>query len=508
MPRNTNDPVNLPAAAFIHPDLDTRLKTANALSADQRDAAVSNAIKAAKDYAAGADPTPTPTPTPTPVSVTPPSGFGWDFTTHPIAVTKQVSGTFTTTLDPKSKVNAAIFSGAEYWVVLGNPNTGDALSESTGVGSIAVALKKLNDNTAVTGGRIRVKGGVGNGIYDLMNGVNDSGAANGLTGIRPTKHTGFIGYGAARPITGPIRLGLTYTSQGDGSYTAPRNNVARVLDLANTNAAGDYVEIVERADEATVVSSNGFFVTSSGDTNPNRLRIKRPDGAPVTDANTRVILLTDCMHIGGAAVDIYVENMELQGGITGGFNANSGGGRNLVLVDVASKYCGKQGVGGNAFAFSSIVGFVGLWRCEGVRSAQDAISTTGSFFILTVDCKGRDCGMAGSTSNNGLTQHVNMIGIDLNGEYFRNSGGNLRNIGDTQVWALGTYCHDDRGDKIFAGPLDPCDFNLGGNAKGWFQDIRAAGSTISLATDASTITNLRNATLPNQKLTNGQVNTY
>jgi len=443
-----------------------------------------------------------------PVDITPPSGFGWDFTANPLTVTKQTSGTFTTALDPKSKVNSAIFSGPEYYVVLGNANTGDGLTEATAVGSIAVALNKLNTNASATGGRIRIKGGVGNNLYDLMNGVSDSGAANGLAGIRPTKHTGFIGYGSARPVTGPVRLALTYTSQGDGSYTASRNNVARVLDLLNTNAAGDFLDIVERADEATVVSSNGFFVTSGTDTNPNRLRIKRPDGAPVTDTNTQVILLTDAMNIGGNNVDIYVENMELRGGITGGFNANTGGTRNMVLVDVASKYSGKQGVGGNAFAFSTITGFVGLWRCEGVRSAQDAISTTGTFSILTVDCKGRDCGMAGSTSNNGLTQHISMIGIDLNGEYFRNSGGNLRNIGDTQVWALGTYAHDDRGDKIFGGPLDPCDFNLGGNAKGWFHDIRAAGSTISLATDASTVTNLRNATLPNQKLTNGTVNNY
>jgi len=67
MPRSTNDPIRLPGGSFIHPDLEARVAAANALPAAQRDAAMSNAIAAAKAYAVGAPiPTPTPTPAPTP----------------------------------------------------------------------------------------------------------------------------------------------------------------------------------------------------------------------------------------------------------------------------------------------------------------------------------------------------------------------------------------------------------------------------------------------------------
>ena len=63
MHRNTNDPIRLPAAAFIHPDLQSRVDTANATAPAGRDAAVEAAIVAAKAYATGA-PTPTPAPSP------------------------------------------------------------------------------------------------------------------------------------------------------------------------------------------------------------------------------------------------------------------------------------------------------------------------------------------------------------------------------------------------------------------------------------------------------------
>lgn len=356
---------------------------------------------------------------------------------------------------------------------------------------------------------------------EFSTGVNDAGNSLGGGLVYPTKPIAFIGYGSTKPITGPWRKGLAFTLTGNGGgvYTVARSNVGRVLDYSTTDANGDFIEIPARVDEAAVrAATSGWFVDTSGN-----LLVKRADGVQPTDANTRVYLNAAAFGIGSNNVDVYAENIEIHGGDSG-VNARVGNTRNVVLVDMVSKYAGSQravtagtarpSLGGNAFSFAGFAtgSFIGLWRCVGARSAQDAISSTSNsgspFYVLTVDCVGRDCGMDGQTSCNGLTQHVNVIGIDLNGEYHRNAGGNLRNIDSTQIWALGTYAHDDRGDVIFGGPLNPCDFNLGGTAKAWFQDVRAANSQISLATDSSTSAYLRNASLPNTKILNGAVVSY
>lgn len=450
-----------------------------------------------------------PGPSPEAVILAAPNGFAWDFALHPITVTRQVNGTVTTNLDPKSKVNATIFSGPAYYVTQGATNTGDGLTEATAVGSMAVALKKLNDNAGTTGGRMIVKGD----LFDMSSSINDPGNTNGLTGIRPAKHVGVIGVlgsGGKKPVFGPVRLGLAFTASGNGSWNVVRSLTARVLDLLSVDANGDYAEIPLRADAATVEASNGYYQYPSTDaTNANVLKIKRQDGAKPDDTNTRVLLSSDAFHVGTGNFDVYMENMEIQGG-QHGLRA-IGGTRNIVCVDTVSKYAGGPAApGGSAFNMASLGAgsFVGYFRCVAARAAQDGFTTTGDFYSLTVDCKGRDNGMAGSTSNNGLTQHLTMRGIDLGGEYYRNAGGNVRNIDDTIIWAPNTYAHDDRGDVIFGGSLAPCDFNLGGRAKAWFDTIRAAGSQISLATDSSTIVNLKAATLPNQKIVNGTTNNY
>ncbi|WP_294196511.1 hypothetical protein [uncultured Sphingomonas sp.] len=95
-----------------------------------------------------------------PMIIAAPSAFAWDFTNHPLTVNKQSNSKFSASLDPKSKVNASIWSSTvEYWVVAGKDNSGNGLSEATAVGSIAAAIKKLNDNTSATAGRIRIKSG-------------------------------------------------------------------------------------------------------------------------------------------------------------------------------------------------------------------------------------------------------------------------------------------------------------------------------------------------------------
>ena len=428
------------------------------------------------------------------------SGFGWDYTAHPINIYQSSPGRYRTDLDPRSKVNAAIWSGPTYYVDGSRPNnSGDGLSEATAVQSIAVALNKLNTNASATGGRIMIKNSAGG--YDRTRDTNDTANTNTLNNIVPSKPVAFIGYGG-KPLVGPF-ANLTYTQDGL-SYIAPRSAVNRVLFLDDK---GKYsIEAVQRASVADVNAYGGWIQDGAN------VRIRHPQGDVISNANAKVFVGAPGFTVGGNNVDVYIENVEYIGGSGGCVTSLAASTRNLVFVDVEGHHPGGVGaLARNVFPVDNQTGFLGFWRCVAYGGSADGFNihgVSGQVYVLLVDCVGFDNGRTGSTSNQGLTVHEGCIVFDLNGRYFGNAGGNVRNIDTSQMASFGTSCNDDRGDTIFGGLVSPVDFKFDNTAKFWGVDILAKNSNSSLDLSSGAVVNLRRALLPNGITGVGTVNYF
>lgn len=397
-----------------------------------------------------------------------PEGFLWDQAKYPVSVYPIANGRYGVGAEPRSLVAQAIWDGPVYYVDAAAANSaGGGLTPATAVKSIAVAIDRLNKSGAA-GGRILIKGGA----YDRTMDTTDSGASNGLGGITCQKHTAFIGYGGV-PEIGPFQL-LNFAADA-GAYIAARTNVAKVFDLLNRDEFGDYIEIVKQADAATVNAGSGWFQDGAN------VRIRRPDGAAVTNANTRVFLAGDGMQLGASNVDVYCEGLYLQSGIAACFRSLVASSGNIVFNRM--RLAAPGAVARNTVAIDNRTGLFAAFNSNASKGTSDGWNfhgVTGQLHVLLVDTRGDDNGRIGATSCNGFTLHENVIAIVATSSFRRGAGGTVRNIGSSQMWALATTSQDDLGDQPFGGPVPPTQYQFDDTAKAWLYDCSALGGNCSL----------------------------
>lgn len=409
-----------------------------------------------------------------------PEGFLWDQAKYPVSVYPIANGRYGVGAAPRDLVSASIWAGPAYYVDAAAANSaGTGLTPATAVKSIAVALDRLN-KSAAAGGRVFIKAGA----YDRTMDMVDSAASNGLGGIVPEKNVAFIGYGGVVEI-GPFQL-LNFTPDS-GAYIAARSAVSRVIDLVNRDEFGDYIEIGKRADAATVNAENGWFQDGGN------IRIRRPDGAAVNNANTRVFLAANNAQLGSGNVDAYYEGLSFQAGAGVCFRSFAASTGNIVFNRV--KCSGPTNAAINAVAIDNRTGLFAAFNCDASKGTADGWNfhgTTGQLHVLLVDTRGDDNGRTGATSCNGLTLHENVRAIVVTSRFRRGAGGTVRNIGSSQMWALATTSQDDRGDVAFGGAITPTQYQFDDTAKAWLYDCSALGGNCSLRVSSTASVVARN----------------
>ena len=411
--------------------------------------------------------------------VAPPSGFDFPFADYPLAIRRR-GGRYLTDFKPEAHASAAL-AGPSYFVDIASGNDGNAgTSWGAAVKSIFVATQL--GNAAGVPFNVAVKAGV----YSRSNSFTNGGPM-----VIPTQPAAYRAIGGRVTCWAGGDLGWSGSPDGTygNCYAVARSNVTVVLDLAQANAFGDPAELVRVADATACNATTGSWAQVGG-----TLYVHRADNLAPSNANSRVLLVVDAFALDGTGKSIYLEGFDFQGGANGGVFVQGAVARTLVFVDCSTRYAGGPSHLYDGFRIFDTTGPAVLVRCVAASNAKDGFNFhwgqggTPALYPVTIDCRGYDNGRHDSQSNNGLTSHDGVVGVDVGGRYHDNFGANVVSNSASRLWCLGTEARDSLGDGPRGGDVEPVDFNTQETTTFWLERTKSSGSARSLvAGDTSTI---------------------
>ncbi len=270
---------------------------------------------------------------------------------------------------------------------------------------------------------------------------------------------------------GIVKFGCndTYTWVADATYTntykITRSSAGSVYNPFLRDRFGNAVMYTKAASAAACNARPGSWYTDNVTVYVNPF-----DGAAVTDATASVYLTSDTFAInwGSAPQHFFVDSndeasaWDIMGSRVKMFGtAYAASPKILAMRRVSARYASSTSSDyWNGFGFDNWWGLIWLEGCYAGRASADCFNfhnTLGTqpLYVVTLNCRGVDTGVFGAGSNNGLTLHENVIGIDVAGRYEFNQGGTLRNINTSKCLAHGSTFMSDRGDLYLSGGTVP-----------------------------------------------------
>jgi hypothetical protein len=328
-----------------------------------------------------------------------PNDFVW---THAVKPKIYIDGgVYKAEVSPREYVNPAIWTGAAYHVDVVGGSTGN-----TGIGAFDgdFSAPAQQISAAITAGnatgapyRIYVKAG----YYAGSRCINGS-AQN----IEPNQPCAIIAVGG--PVYNNAGDAIIAWTQ-DGTYTNLYKHtvasIARVFDLAQTDADGAPLELTVASDLATCNSTDNTYILTGG-----VLYVNRADGAAATTANTLVTRALTAATFMTCTTDLYFEGIKFCGGVGGAFYVDPVATRNVVTVN-----CEYIGSGSATYLFDGhrvrrTIGLVLDVNGKCWANAKDGFnyhtdSSGGIMHVVLVNPTANGNGRFASVGNNGITAH-------------------------------------------------------------------------------------------------------
>jgi hypothetical protein len=346
----------------------------------------------------------------------------------------------------------------------------------------------------------------------------------GLNGVSPTVDL-YVTSATTRTIFGMFETSSVYTpfaldATNTNCYVITLANADRVTNRLTQNAYGwntDFTNYATAAALNAATLTNDGWVVDTG-----KLYIRRLDSAVPSYVNTRIYRASGTNNFKiSSAVNVFVENLDGEGGSNGVFDYQMTVQQLTTKVFVAKNCTARYGggtvnTGAKGFAVNGMHGLAYFYGCDASANATDGHnfhdSVTSGQQFLTVNCSGSDNGRGTSQSNNGLTCHETCIGIDLAGNYPNNRGGSVRHVNASKMLCAGTYSTD-LGDIALGGGTVPTSFYTDTNATMWCDRTKAGltaggSNTAYFAATSSTLhrRNTKTAGAPNGG--GGTIDTY
>lgn len=371
-------------------------------------------------------------------------------------------------LDPKTMVNAAIWSGTAYYVDPAKAdNAGDGLSWANAKRDINAAITAGNATAAPYRVYCRYSDS-----YHQTRSINGSGGT-----VEPTQHCALIASdpslssGRCRHYAGTIETfsatpDVTYTN----TYTGGPSSAVRVFDRINLDSHGNYTELTNVVDQATCDTTPGSWVDIGAS-----LAVRRTDGLQPTLANTLVTRNINVASMQTCTVDMYVEGFDFEGGPSGAFWADAIATRNLVFINCTFKYAAQTSTPLSSLRVRRNTGLVYFDGCEASQGWADGFNFhrdngTSLMYVLCLNCWGWNNGKVGSTSNNCFTTHDDIISAFLSTRQMGESllGADMHCIETTKSWFVGA-----RVKTTANGDTHPASFKASNNAIMWLDSVTA-----------------------------------
>ncbi|MFG1306751.1 hypothetical protein V5F34_21735 [Xanthobacter autotrophicus] len=392
-----------------------------------------------------------------------PAGLGWDASSYPISLVsyRDMGGVRVGSISGYSP-----WASAEYLSCRGGTQiyvsaTGSDSSGAGTIGSPYLTVNKAIQIANAAGQPATIWLSAGAYFRNASGGYIN---APGSTTL-PTVPFCLMAYG------GIVQYGCidNYTFVADTTYTnthkIARSSAGAVYNPSLRDSFGNAVMYTKAVSAAACNARPGSWYTDGTSVYVNSF-----DGSAVTNATASVYLTSDTFAInwGSAPQHFFMDvaddgsSWDLLGSrvkiIASAYGASP---KIIAMRRVSTRYASSVSADAwNGFGFDNWWGLIWLESCYAGRASADCINFHNTLnaqplYAVTLNCQGVDAGVFGSGSNNGLTLHENVIGIDVAGRYRYNQGGTLRNINTSKMLAHGSTFSDDRGDLYISGGLVP-----------------------------------------------------
>lgn len=257
------------------------------------------------------------------------------------------------------------------------------------------------------------------------------------------------------PATGRMVSGVfdTFTTALDGTYTncysVTIGGVDRVTNRLVQNAYGNNVDYVLFSTAAALNSAT--ITADSYAYEGGKLYMRMLAATQPTPTNTRVYRTSVPFFKWTAEVNVYLENIDGEGGQLGVFEYTRSAAATKKCVFVSKNCTAKYGggnvnTGSRGFSIDGMRGLAYLYNSTANANATDGLNfhdvQLNGLQRLTINCVANDNGRGTAASCNGLTDHEDVVGIDIAGQYLGNHGGSVRPIANTKTLNIGTMATD------------------------------------------------------------------
>lgn len=385
-------------------------------------------------------------------AVSPPVGWMW---TLPFNIVRHDSTFAPTNFD----VSRYAPAGKAYYVATNGNDLADGLTPATPLRKILTALGKADVDVVY----------VAAGDYHRDYQWN----------VSPARNVAVIATGGVVRST-VHQTGLSWVQDGTytNTYKATRSNTIQLRDVLYSDSNGDSQKLTQLASADLVDAAPGSWCIDGSNVVYVRLSDDR-----VPDADLRIYLAGINNGLVTGNVHVYAEGIVFEGGGSPFRAATSGAGQDqrIYFKNCQFKYGTDNGltVLGSALVIAQGCVSAKNWQDGFNYHVQNAVIPN----AIEINCVGRDNGAVNGTANdNGSSIHDGGNIVRLNGEYYRNVGPNVIDIGPSLSWNLGTYAHDSASDVV---GLDN-NFSITGTM--WCDRCRSTGSTYDyVAAAASTL---------------------
>ncbi|MFD2739611.1 hypothetical protein ACFSUD_08530 [Sulfitobacter aestuarii] len=400
-----------------------------------------------------------------------PPGFGWDQARFPLSVTRLGTG-FRSGLEPRALVDPLIWQGLALHV---DGDLGDDGNSGLGAveGDFSAAKRSIHaafvaGNASGAPYRVIVKPGFYEESAFTRNGNQE-----------PDQPVAIIGWGGKlRYRTGPFAV---QWGDAGGSYSAPVSSVKRVFRCDLRDDQGLYRELLQVADAASCTATQESWCDLGGSVRVNI-------GAAPGESDIALIRSFHGARFLSHARDLYLENIEVEAGISGALHLDAVAARNVVAVNCAFGYAAPSNPASplDAVRVRRTDGLLAFFDCAASMGAKDGWSFhedgVGGMHVLLERFTGYRNGIDPATSCNGFTCHDGVRAVVLGGDFgWSRKGTEVHCVQAAQVWLAGSRAtaRDVDGTSVA--------FKCSNDARMWLQDCvaDAAGAASNLAIEAN-----------------------
>lgn len=259
--------------------------------------------------------------------------------------------------------------------------------------------------------------------------------SNGFSGMTSTRSFSVLPWGGTGDIL--VTAANIYSYALDGTYTntyvasSATHTIVKVLDSLVLDAYGNYTELTLRANAAEVDANPGSYWR---DTGANKLYIRTADSRAPSTTVWPMLQIPTGSFTGNRTV--YLENITFVGSYSNGASmASTGTGQTPRFY---AKNCKFLNSSNNGFQDVGCVESI-LQNCEAAKNTADGFNYTPNHGNLNkaieIDCNGHDNGI--DSNDQGSTVHAGSYVCRINGNYQRNTGDNIADVGaGTVSWNL------------------------------------------------------------------------